>query len=51
MKNVEAEPLLVKVMEKGKLTYDLPSLEKIRAKAAKNLAELARGVQGSNGCT
>ena len=35
----EAEPLLVKVMEKGKLTYALPSLEQIRANAAKNLSE------------
>ncbi len=37
---VEAEPLLVKVMEKGKLTYALPSLEQIRANAAENLSKL-----------
>ena len=28
---VEGEPLLVKVMEKGKLTYNLPSLDAIKA--------------------
>ena len=37
---VEGEPLLVKVMEKGKLTYALPSLEKIRAEAAFSLSKL-----------
>ncbi|MGO8806883.1 MAG: nicotinate phosphoribosyltransferase [Candidatus Bathyarchaeia archaeon] len=37
---VEAEPLLIKMMEKGKLTYALPTLEKIRDYAAKNLADL-----------
>jgi len=37
---VEGEPLLVKVMEKGKLTCKLPSLEQIRADAAKNLSKL-----------
>ena len=34
------EPLLVKVMEDGKLTYRLPSLMEIRAKAAENLSKL-----------
>ena len=34
------EPLLVKVMEKGKLTYKLPSLGEIRAVAAENLRKL-----------
>jgi len=37
---VEGEPLLVKVMEKGKLTSALPSLEKIRAEAAFSLSKL-----------
>ena len=37
---VQGEPLLVKVMEKGKLTYKLPSLDKIRANAAENLSKL-----------
>jgi nicotinate phosphoribosyltransferase len=37
---VEGDPLLVKVMEKGKMTYDLPSLEKIRTTAAENLSKL-----------
>ncbi|MBT0159143.1 nicotinate phosphoribosyltransferase [Candidatus Bathyarchaeota archaeon A05DMB-2] len=35
-----AEPLLRKVMENGKLTYSLPSLEEIRTTAAANLAKL-----------
>jgi nicotinate phosphoribosyltransferase len=37
---VEGEPLLVKVMEKGNIVYDLPSLEKIRENALKNLSRL-----------
>jgi nicotinate phosphoribosyltransferase len=37
---VEGEPLLTKVMEKGKITYDLPSLDEIRAAAAENLSKL-----------
>ena len=37
---VEGEALLVKVMKNGKLTYDLPSLEKIRAYALQNLSNL-----------
>ena len=37
---VEGEPLLVKVMDKGKLIYDLPSLEQIRDYAAENLSKL-----------
>ena len=36
----KGEPLLVKVMEKGKLTYDLPALDEIRATAKKNLEML-----------
>jgi nicotinate phosphoribosyltransferase len=36
----EGEPLLVKVMENGELTYDLPSLGEIRAVASENLARL-----------
>ena len=38
--HVDAEPLLVKVMEKGKLTCNLPSLGEIQASAAANLAKL-----------
>jgi nicotinate phosphoribosyltransferase len=37
---VDGEPLLRKVMEKGKLTYELPSLEEVRANASANLARL-----------
>ena len=37
---VDAQPLLIKVMEKGKITTDLPSLEEIRAAAAENLSKL-----------
>jgi nicotinate phosphoribosyltransferase len=36
----EGEPLLVKVMKKGKLTYPLPSLNEIRAAAGENLSKL-----------
>ena len=38
--SAEGEPLLVKVMENGKLSYGLPSLEKIRAEASENLSKL-----------
>ncbi len=34
------DPLLVEVMEKGKLTYNLPSLNEIRTRAAENLSKL-----------
>ena len=37
---MQGEPLLAKVMEKGKLTYKLPSLEEIRAYAAESLSKL-----------
>jgi nicotinate phosphoribosyltransferase len=37
---VEGEPLLVRVMEKGTITYDLPSLEKIRENVLRNLSHL-----------
>jgi nicotinate phosphoribosyltransferase len=37
---VDGEPLLVKVMEKGELTYDFPSLSEIRVAAAENLSRL-----------
>jgi nicotinate phosphoribosyltransferase len=37
---VEGEPLLVKVMENGKLSYNLPSLERIQAVAAENLSKI-----------
>jgi nicotinate phosphoribosyltransferase len=39
--DVEGEPLLVKVMEKGNLTYSLPSLEEIRIAAKENLSKLS----------
>ena len=38
--SIEGEPLLVKVMEKGKLSIGLPSLEQIRAAASENLSKL-----------
>jgi nicotinate phosphoribosyltransferase len=34
------EPLLIKVMEKGKLIYDLPSLKEIRNRASDNVSRL-----------
>jgi nicotinate phosphoribosyltransferase len=37
---MEGEPLLVKVMENGKIICDLPSLSEIRATASENLAKL-----------
>ncbi len=37
---VSGEPLLVKVMEKGKLNYRQPSLNEIRAKASDSLSKL-----------
>jgi nicotinate phosphoribosyltransferase len=37
---IEAEPLLIKVMEKGKLTYALPSINQIRANASVSLSKL-----------
>jgi nicotinate phosphoribosyltransferase len=37
---VAGEPLLVKVMEKGEITYDLPSLSEIRSAATENLSRL-----------
>jgi nicotinate phosphoribosyltransferase len=38
---IKGEPLLVKVMEKGEITYDFPSLDEIRATAAENLSKLS----------
>ncbi len=38
---VDAEPLLVKVMSEGKLTYTLPSLTQIKDFAAENLSKLS----------
>jgi nicotinate phosphoribosyltransferase len=37
---VKGEPLLTKVMEKGKIIYGFPSLDEIRAAAAENLSKL-----------
>ena len=37
---VDGEPLMVKVMDKGKVTYDFPSLSEIRSVAAENLSLL-----------
>jgi nicotinate phosphoribosyltransferase len=37
---VDGEPLMVKVMEKGEVTYDFPSLSEIRVAAAENLSKL-----------
>jgi nicotinate phosphoribosyltransferase len=36
----EGEPLLIKVMDNGRLTYNLPSLEEIRRTASENLQKL-----------
>jgi nicotinate phosphoribosyltransferase len=46
---VQGEPLLVKVMEKGKLIYNLPSLEEIRAAAAENLSKLPEDYKALTG--
>ena len=37
---IGGEPLLFKVVEKGKILYDLPSLEDIKKKALENLAKI-----------
>ena len=37
---LDAEPLLVKVMEEGELTYELPSLNEVRSAAKENLVKL-----------
>jgi len=37
---LEAEPLLIKVMEKGRITYELPSLNEVRSAAKENLSKL-----------
>jgi nicotinate phosphoribosyltransferase len=37
---INGEPLLVKVMEKGKIVYDLPSLKEIRKRALESLSKL-----------
>jgi nicotinate phosphoribosyltransferase len=37
---IDGEPLLLKIMEKGKITHDLPTLEEIRKTALGNLADL-----------
>jgi len=37
---INGEPLLVKVVEKGKIVHDLPSLEEIRKRALENLSNL-----------
>jgi nicotinate phosphoribosyltransferase len=38
--SVTGEPLLMKVMENGKLSYNLPSLDQIRTAASENLSKL-----------
>jgi nicotinate phosphoribosyltransferase len=37
---IKGKPLLVKVIEKGEIDYDFPSLEKIRATVSENLSRL-----------
>lgn len=37
---IDGEPLLVKAVDRGKIIYDLPSLEKIRERALDNLSRL-----------
>ncbi|MGD0643297.1 MAG: nicotinate phosphoribosyltransferase [Candidatus Bathyarchaeia archaeon] len=46
---VEGESLLVKVMEKGKLIYSVPSLDEIRATAAENLSKLPKDYKALSG--
>ena len=49
--NVQGEPLLVKVMENGKLIYKLPSLDIIRANAAENLSKLPEEYKALTGAS
>ena len=37
---VEGQPLLIKVMEKGEMVYQLPGLDSIRERALRNLSDL-----------
>jgi nicotinate phosphoribosyltransferase len=37
---IDGEPLLIKVVEKGEIVYDLPSLEGIRKRALENLSKI-----------
>ena len=37
---LEAEPLLIKVMEKGRITVELPSMEELRSAVKENLSHL-----------
>lgn len=37
---IDGDPLLIKMMERGEIVYDLPPLEKIRNNTLKNLSEL-----------
>lgn len=37
---IEGEPLLIKVIEKGDIVYNLPTLEEIRKRASENLSKL-----------
>ena len=46
---VKGEALLVKVMEKGEIIYDLPSLDEIRATAAESLSKLPEKYQKLTG--
>ena len=48
---IQDEPLLVKVMEKGKIIYDLPSLEEIRATATENLSKLSDDYKALSGAS
>jgi nicotinate phosphoribosyltransferase len=47
--SVEGEPLLVKVMEKGKLIYRLPPLDEIRANTVENLSKLPEDYKALTG--
>jgi len=46
---VNGKPLMVKVMEKGEVTYDFPSLSEIRAAAAENLSLLPKNYKKVTG--
>jgi len=43
---VEGKPLLVKVIEKGEIVYDLPTLKAIRERALENLSKLPEKYKG-----
>jgi nicotinate phosphoribosyltransferase len=46
---IGGEPLLIKAMEKGRIVYDLPSLEDVRKRALENLSKVPQRYQKLKG--